>query len=276
MANSATDARGSELEIRKKLIESGAVDVIVSVGPNFFYTVTLPCTLWFLDKGKAKGSRGDEVLFIDARRVFRQIDRAHRDFTPSQIEFLANIVRLWRGTKTFTDKSSSTDVKAHFPGGKYRDVPGLCRRASQKEIEAQGWSLNPGRYVGVAPGVAVDETDFPGAAGGIAGRNGKAQWRGCCLAGAHCGERRGDFGRRMSIWTEIPLGELIELQRGYDLTEGERRDGPVPVCGSAGIHGYHNAARAPGPGVTVGRSGASIGVVTFIKTPIGHTIPLCS
>jgi type I restriction enzyme M protein len=159
MANSAADARGSELEIRKKLIESGAVDVIVSVGPNFFYTVTLPCTLWFLDKGKAKTPRKDEVLFIDARHIFRQIDRAHRDFTPSQIEFLANIVRLWRGTKIFIDKSSSSEVKANFPDGKYRDIPGLCRRASRKEIEVQGWSLNPGRYVGVAPGEA-DETDF--------------------------------------------------------------------------------------------------------------------
>lgn len=159
MANSAADARGSELEIRKKLIESGAVDVIVSVGPNFFYTVTLPCTLWFLDKGKAKGPRKDEVLFIDARRIFRQIDRAHRDFTPSQIEFLANIARLWRGTKVFVNKSSSTEMKAHFPDGKYRDIAGLCRRASRKEIEGQGWSLNPGRYVGVVPG-EVDETDF--------------------------------------------------------------------------------------------------------------------
>ena len=54
MANSAADARGSELEIRKKLIEAGAVDVMVAVGPNFFYTVTLPCTLWFFDKGKTQ------------------------------------------------------------------------------------------------------------------------------------------------------------------------------------------------------------------------------
>lgn len=159
MANSAADARGSELEIRKKLIENGAVDVIVSVGSNFFYTVTLPCTLWFFDKGKAKGPRGDEVLFIDARRIFRQIDRAHRDFTPNQIEFLANIVRLWRGTETFFDAGSKSEIGTNFPKGKYRDVPGLCRRATRKEIVAQGWSLNPGRYVGVAPGDAQD-VDF--------------------------------------------------------------------------------------------------------------------
>src|SRR5271157_3014590 len=97
MANSAGDARGTELEIRKKLLEYRAVDVMISVGSNFFYTVTLPCTLWFLDRGKRKTARKDKVLFIDARHTYRQIDRAHRDFTPEQIEFLGNIVRLYRG-----------------------------------------------------------------------------------------------------------------------------------------------------------------------------------
>jgi len=159
MANSAGDARSSELEIRKKLIECGSVDVVVSVGPNFFYTVTLPCTLWFFDRDKANGPRGDEVLFIDARRMFRQIDRAHRDFTPAQIEFLANIVRLWRGTETFLTEGSMSDIKAHFPEYRYRDVSGLCRRVTRKEIEAQSWSLNPGRYVGVAAG-EDDGVDF--------------------------------------------------------------------------------------------------------------------
>jgi type I restriction enzyme M protein len=159
MANSAGDARGSELEIRKKLIESGAVDVVVSVGPNFFYTVTLPCTLWFFDKDKVGGPRVDEVLFIDARRIFQQIDRAHRDFTPAQIEFIANIVRLWRGTEIFLADGSAAEIKSRFPDHQYRDVAGLCRRATRKEIETQGWSLNPGRYVGVAPGEA-DDADF--------------------------------------------------------------------------------------------------------------------
>lgn len=94
MANSASDARASELEIRRQLIQSGAVDAMIAVGPNFFYTVTLPCTLWFLDRGKQKTARRDKVLFIDARHIYQQIDRAHREFTPAQIEFLANIVRL--------------------------------------------------------------------------------------------------------------------------------------------------------------------------------------
>ncbi len=97
MANSAPDARASEQEIRKQLIESHAVDVMVAVGPNMFYTVTLPCTLWFLDRGKRNTPREDKVLFIDARHIYRQVDRAHRDWTEAQISFLANIVRLYRG-----------------------------------------------------------------------------------------------------------------------------------------------------------------------------------
>jgi type I restriction enzyme M protein len=159
MANSAADARGSELEIRKKLIQSGAVDVIVSVGPNFFYTVTLPATLWFFDKGKPEALR-DKVLFLDARRIYRQIDRAHRDFTPEQVEFLANIVRLYRGKEPEFVRGSEKLLKEKFPKLKYADVAGLCRVATRKEIEAQGWSLNPGRYVGVAPGDEVSDADF--------------------------------------------------------------------------------------------------------------------
>jgi len=93
MANSAGDARGSELDIRRELVKSGTVDAMVSVGSNFFYTVTLPCTLWFFDRGKAKTDRKKKVVFIDARHIFTQIDRAHREFTPQQIEFISNIVR---------------------------------------------------------------------------------------------------------------------------------------------------------------------------------------
>jgi type I restriction enzyme M protein len=159
MANSASDARGSELELRKKLIESGAVDVIVTLSPNFFYTVTLPVTLWFLDKGKAKGKRKGEVLFIDARHIFRQVDRAHREFTAEQVEYLANVVRLWRGEATENRHGGSKVLKESFPEGKYEDLAGLCKVATPKAIEAQGWSLNPGRYVGIADRAAED-VDF--------------------------------------------------------------------------------------------------------------------
>ncbi len=318
MANSASDARSSEQELRRQLIESRAVDVMVAVGPNLFYTVTLPCTLWFLDKGKAalpstsgrgaggegKQNRADAVLFIDARHIYRQVDRAHREWTPAQIGFLANLVRLYRNEALdytlggeeakakilevfatqpspqpspngrggyqfaglvergrelrkkqtpaeavlwevlrdrqfenlkFRRQHQAGDYLVDFfchehslvveadgdvhdagyqkkhdkkrdawlrgqgftvlrfrnedilndlesvlgkiaaalpsPAGRragdegdcnvaYRDVAGLCRAATIKEIEAQGWSLNPGRYVGVAAGEAVSDEDF--------------------------------------------------------------------------------------------------------------------
>ncbi len=150
MANAAGDARGSELEIRKKLLQTHAADVVVSIGPNFFYTVTLPCTLWFFDRGKTKTKRKETVLFIDARHIFRQIDRAHRDFTPEQIDFISNIVRLYREEDLETEAGSQQLVKKHFPKGKYVDVSGLCKVSTLKEVEDQGWSLNPGRYVGIA------------------------------------------------------------------------------------------------------------------------------
>lgn len=156
MANTAGDAGHSEKEIRRQLIETGAVDVMVAIGTNFFYTVALPVTLWFLDKGKAGTDREDTVLFVDARHTFRQIDRAHRDFLPEQIELLANIVRLYRGEDVETVDGSGGMLKERIPGGTYVDVPGLCKVATRAEIEGQGWSLNPGRYTGTA---AADDDD---------------------------------------------------------------------------------------------------------------------
>jgi type I restriction enzyme M protein len=208
MANSASDARSSEQDIRRQLIESRAVDVMVAVGPNMFYTVTLPCTLWFFDKAKARGlqaastsastttskkseasldttvkrdesrapDRADTVLFIDARHIYRQVDRAHREWTPAQIGFLANLARLYRGEaldftlgndearakleEVFGGASSTSPKSKSLNSPRYRDIPGLCRAATLKEIEAQGWSLNPGRYVGVAAGETVSDEDF--------------------------------------------------------------------------------------------------------------------
>jgi len=190
MANSASDARSSELDIRKQLIEARAVDVMVAVGSNFFYTVTLPCTLLFFDKakrslppspqsspsgrgsnppsthgrgagGEGRGARySDTVLFVDARHLYRQIDRAHRDWTPAQIEFLANIARLYRGEQPENLHDSANLMTEQFgKKPKYADVAGLCKVATISDIEAQGWSLNPGRYVGVAAR-AEDDFDF--------------------------------------------------------------------------------------------------------------------
>ncbi len=159
MANSAADAGHSEAALRRQLIESRSVDVMIAIGTNFFYTVTLPVTLWFLDKGKSGTDREDTVLFIDARHLFRQIDRAHRDFLPEQIELLANVVRLYRGEEAETSAGGEVLLKDQFPDGRYVDVPGLCKVATLAEIEAQGWSLNPGRYTGTAA-IEDDGEDF--------------------------------------------------------------------------------------------------------------------
>jgi type I restriction enzyme M protein len=160
MANSASDARNSELEIRKKLIQDKAVDVMVAVGPNMFYTVTLPCQLWFLDKGKKNTDRADKVLFLDVRHIFNQIDRAHREFSPAQVEFIANIVNLYRGEEPEFKYGSEELFKEHgVSTEKYEDILGLCKVATLDEIEVQDWTLNPGRYVGVKED-EVRDVDF--------------------------------------------------------------------------------------------------------------------
>lgn len=160
MANSASDARGSERTIRQKLIETGAVDCIIATSPNMFFTVTLPVTLWFLDRAKANGDRADKVLFIDARQIFRQATRAHRVYDPEHIEFLGNIARLWRGEPVETEAGSAARMGEAFPDGSYRNVPGLCAIVSRADIASHDWSLNPGRYVGVAPGEQESDEEF--------------------------------------------------------------------------------------------------------------------
>jgi len=150
MPNSASDARQTEQDIRADLIKNNVVDVMVSVGSNFFHNVTLPCTLWFFDKTKANSERKDKILFLDAREIYDQVDRAHREFTDEHIEFLTNIVKLYRGEKPEFHHYKKSYFKELFPDLKYQDIAGLCNVASIEKVESEGWSLNAGRYVGVA------------------------------------------------------------------------------------------------------------------------------
>jgi len=177
MANSASDAGHSEKEIRKNLIHAGIISQMVTLPTNMFSSVTLPATLWFFDKAKAKK---DEILFIDARNIFTQVTRALRKFSDEQIKNLAIITHLYEGkTEEFTaliaeyktelaaapDVSNDDDIKpkaywqeqidwltSRFPDGVYADVIGLCKVAKldgEDGIKDQDYSLNPGRYVGV-------------------------------------------------------------------------------------------------------------------------------
>ncbi len=95
MANSASDARHSEADIRQTLIENNLIYGMLTLPSNMFYTVTLPATLWFFDKAK----QDDRILFIDARNVYTQIDRAHREFSPEQIQNIAIISKLHKGNR---------------------------------------------------------------------------------------------------------------------------------------------------------------------------------
>jgi len=99
MANSASDARNSEADIRRNLIKSGVIDGMLTLPKNMFYTVTLPATLWFFDKSKCREepAGGHKVLFVDARNIFRQVTRALREFTEEHIQNIATIFRLYRG-----------------------------------------------------------------------------------------------------------------------------------------------------------------------------------
>lgn len=177
MANSASDASGSEYEIRKKMIEDGIISQMVTLPSNMFSSVTLPATLWFFDKARKKK---DEILFVDARSIFTQVDRAHRKFSDEQIKNLGIITRLYNGHKqAYKDlideykaelgnapaESDDKEVKTkdywqaqidwlteRFPDGVYQDVIGLCKVAKkdgEDGIIDQDYSLNAGRYVGV-------------------------------------------------------------------------------------------------------------------------------
>ncbi len=95
MANSASDARNSEADIRKNLVKSGVIDGMLTLPKNMFYTVTLPATLWFFDKNNAGTEH--KILFVDARNIFRQVTRALREFTEEHIQNIATIFRLFRG-----------------------------------------------------------------------------------------------------------------------------------------------------------------------------------
>jgi type I restriction enzyme M protein len=194
MASSATDAGHSEKLIRQQLIETGAVDCIVSVGNNFFYTRSLPCHVWFYDKGKRlsydsfdkrqhydsfdsldsddskatgkkSGNQGnqknhknhssDTILMLDARNVFRKVTTTINDFSEDQLEGLTAIMQLYRGVSP-TVSADNTWFWERFPTGEYQDIEGLCKIVTIEEVKANDWSLTPGRYVGVTASANED------------------------------------------------------------------------------------------------------------------------
>ncbi len=138
LANGSMSSNQSgEGEIRKAIIEADLVDCMVALPGQLFYSTPIPVCLWFIARDKKNGrfnNRRGHVLFIDARKLGRMIDRTHRELTDEDIARIADTYHAWRGDK---------DVKQ-----KYRDIRGFCKAAALDDIRKHGHMLTPGRYVG--------------------------------------------------------------------------------------------------------------------------------
>lgn len=144
---SLSSNQSSEGEIRKKLIEADLVDCIVSLPGQLFYTTQIPASLWFLARTKKKNGfrdRQKEVLFIDCRSMGAMVSRIQRELTREEIAEVGRTYHAWRGEKD---------------AGTYVDKAGYCKAVGIEEIEKNGWTLTPGRYVGVEDSL-IEETDF--------------------------------------------------------------------------------------------------------------------
>ncbi|MBD3805350.1 MAG: SAM-dependent methyltransferase, partial [Thioclava sp.] len=138
LANGSMSSNQSgEGEIRKAMIEADAVDCMVALPSQLFYSVQIPVCLWFLARNKNPGKglrdRRGQVLFIDARKLGHMVDRTHRELTDEDIARIANTYHAWRGEQD---------------AGEYIDVPGFCKSATLEEVRKHGHVLTPGRYVG--------------------------------------------------------------------------------------------------------------------------------
>lgn len=130
---SMTTSTSSEFQIRKNLIEEDIVECIVTLPGQLFYSTQIPVSLWFMTKNKERHGRKREILFIDARKKGRMVDRTHKELTKEDIQEIATTFHAWRNTN---DKI-------------YGDIAGFCKNATLEDIQKNDYVLTPGRYVGL-------------------------------------------------------------------------------------------------------------------------------
>jgi len=157
LANGSMSSNQSgEGEIRKNLIEADLVDCMVALPGQLFYSTQIPACLWFLARDRGRGGsptrsfrdRRGEILFIDARKLGRMVDRTHRELTDEDIRKIADTYHAWR----------CRDGKGAAALRPYEDIPGCCKRATLDEVRKHSYVLTPGRYVGAE---IKDEDDEP-------------------------------------------------------------------------------------------------------------------
>jgi type I restriction enzyme M protein len=145
---SMSSGQSGEDVIRRAMVEADAMDCMVALPGQLFYSTQIPACLWFLARNKNQGGgwrdRRGEVLFIDARKMGELVDRTRRELSDDDIARIADTYHAWRGEKD---------------AGAYADVPGFCKAATLEEIRGHNHVLTPGRYVG-AIDIEGDDTPF--------------------------------------------------------------------------------------------------------------------
>lgn len=128
--------QSGEDEIRRKMIEADAIDCMVALPGQLFYSTQIPACLWFLARDKSTNGQRDrhgEILFIDARKLGVMVDRTRRELTSEDIERITGTYHQWRSKEGYSE---------------YNDVPGFCKSATLEEVRKKGYVLTPSRFVG--------------------------------------------------------------------------------------------------------------------------------